>query len=52
MCTIGRKEKGTLGAYAMKRIAAGAHLPTPEFLSLRNAKAVKPEYCLGCSFLF
>ena len=36
----GRKNGGKLGAYAMKRIAAGAHLPT--FLSLRNAQTIEP----------
>ena len=35
-------EKGKLGAYAMKRVAAGAHLPTPWFLSLRDVQTIEP----------
>ena len=31
-----------LGAYAMKRVAAGSHLPTPWFLSLPNAQTIEP----------
>ena len=33
--------KGKLGAHAMKRVAAGAHLLTP-FSPLRNAQAIQP----------
>ena len=36
------KEKRKLGAYAMKCVAAGAHLATPCFLSLRNAQTIEP----------
>ena len=43
-CTI--EEKGKLGAYAMERVAAGAHLG---FLSLRNAKTIEPT--TGLQFL-
>ena len=34
--------KGKLGAYAMKCVAAGAHLPTPWILSLRSSQTMKP----------
>ena len=44
-------KKGKLGEYAIKRVAAGPHLPTPWLLSLRNAQTIEPnEYCLGCKF--
>ena len=36
------RERKKLGAYAMKRVAAGAHLPTPWLLSLRNAQTIDP----------
>ena len=35
-------KKGKLGANPMKRVAAGAHLPTPWFLCLRNAQTIEP----------
>ena len=35
-------EKRKLGAYAMKRVAAGAHLSTHWLLSLRNAQTIEP----------
>ena len=41
----GRKE-GNLGAYAIKRVAAGAHLPTPWLFSLRNAQTIEPTTAL------
>ena len=34
------KEK--FGAYTMKRVAAGAHLPTPGIRNLRNAQTIEP----------
>ena len=50
------KKKGKLVAYAIKRVAAGAHLPTPWFLSRRNVQTIEPttawapddraDYCL------
>ena len=36
---------GKSGAYAMKRVAAGAHLPTP------TCPDDRADYCLDCSFL-
>ena len=36
------RKKGKLEAYAIKRVAVGAHLPTPGFLSLRNAQTIEP----------
>ena len=36
-----KKSKVEVGEYAMKRVGAGAHLPTPlVFLSLRNTQAI------------
>ena len=34
--------KGKLGANAMMRVVAGAHLPTSWFISLRNAPIIEP----------
>ena len=53
------KGKGKLGAYAMKRVAAGAHLPTPwlfekgpdDRLFLRKAQTIEPTLSSGL-FLF
>ena len=35
-------KNGKLGANAMKRVAAGARLPTPWCLSLRNGQTIDP----------
>ena len=35
---VRERKKKTLGAHAMKRVAVGAHLPTPWLLGLRNAQ--------------
>ena len=43
------KEK--LGANAMKRVAAGAHLPTPWLFESAKRPDDKADYCLDCSFL-
>ena len=45
------KEKGKLGAYAMKRVAAGAHLSTPWLFELAKLSDDRADYCLDCSFL-
>ena len=42
--------KGKLGANAMKRVAAGAHLPTP-WLFEHAKRPDDRDYCLDCSFL-
>ena len=42
------KEK--LGAYVMKRVAAGAHLPTPWLFEPAERPDDKTDYCLDCSF--
>ena len=46
----GRK-KGKLGTYAMKRVAAGAHLPKPWLFEPAKRPDDRADYCLGCSFL-
>ena len=44
-------EKGKLGANAMKRVAAGAHLPTPWLFEPAKRPDDRADYCLDCSFL-
>ena len=44
-------KKGKLGAYAMKRVAAGAHLLTPWIFKPARRPDDKADYCLDCSFL-
>ena len=44
-------KKGKLGANAMKRVAAGADLPTPWLFEPAKSPDDKTDYCLGCSFL-
>ena len=46
-----RKGKGNLGAYAMKRVAAGAHLPTLWLFEPAKRQDNRADYCLGCSSL-
>ena len=43
--------KGKLGANAMKRVAAGAHLPTPWLFEPAKCLDNTADYCLDCSFL-
>ena len=45
-----KKGKGKLG-YAMKRVAAGAHLPTPWLFVPAKRLDDRADYCLDCSFL-
>ena len=45
------KGKGKLGTYAMKRVAAGAHLPTPWLFEPAKRPDDRADYYLGCSFL-
>ena len=40
------EEKGKLGAYAMKRVAAGAHLPTPWLFEPTKRPDDRADYCL------
>ena len=40
-------EKENLAAYAMKRVAAGAHLPTPWLFEPAKRPDDKADYCLG-----
>ena len=51
MCQIGRKRKGKLWANAMKRVAAGADLPTPWVFEPTKRPDDRADYCLDCSFL-
>ena len=45
------KGKRKLGANAMKRVAAGAHLPTPWLFESAKRPDDRADYCLDCSFL-
>ena len=45
------RKKGKLGAYAIKRVAAGAHLPTPWLCEPTKRPDDRADYCLDCSFL-
>ena len=40
-------KKGKLEAYAMKRVAAGAHLPTPWVFEPAKHPDDRADYCLG-----
>ena len=44
-------KKGKLGTNAMKRVAAGAHLPTPWLSEPAKRPDDRADYCLDCSFL-
>ena len=39
-----------MGTYAMKRVAAGAHLPTPWLFDPAKRLDDRADYCLDCSF--
>ena len=45
------EKKRKLGTYAMKRVAAGAHLPTPWLFEPAKRPDDRADYCLDCSFL-
>ena len=45
------RKKGKLGAYAMKRVAAGADLPTSWLFEPAKRPDDRADYCLDCSFL-
>ena len=40
-------EKGNLGSYAMKLVAAGAHIPTPWLFEPAKCPDDRADYCLG-----
>ena len=40
------KNEGKLGAYALKRVAAGAHLPTPRLFEPAKRPDDRADYCL------
>ena len=44
-------KEGKLGTNAMKRVAAGAHLPTPWLFEPAERPDDRADYCLDCSFL-
>ena len=44
-------EKANLGANAMNRVAAGAHLSTPWLFEPAKRSDNRADYCLDCSFL-
>ena len=52
-CKRGSSEerKGKLGANAMKRVAAGAHLPTPWLFEPVKRPNDRADYCMDCSSL-
>ena len=45
------QKKRKLGANAMKRVAAGAHLPTPWLFEPAKSSDDRADYCLDGSFL-
>ena len=45
------REKGKLWAHAIKRVAAGAYLPTSWLFEPAKRPDDKADYCLDCSFL-
>ena len=45
------KKEGKIGANAIKRIAAGAHLPTPWLFEPAKRPYDRADYGLDCSFL-
>ena len=45
--TGSERNKGKLGAYAMKRVAAGAHLPNPWLFEPAKRPDDRADYCLG-----
>ena len=49
--SIDKNRKGKLGTYAMKRVAAGAHLPTAWLFEPAKRPDARADYCLDCSFL-
>ena len=48
LCIFLGKKKSLMEAYAIKGVAAGAHLPTPWLFERPDGRA---DYCLDCSFL-
>ena len=48
---LNRGEKGKFEAYAMQRVAAGAHLPTHWLFEPAKLPDDRADYCLNCSFL-
>ena len=45
------KEQEKLGANVVKRVAAGAHLPTPWLFEAAKRPDDRAVYCLNCTFL-
>ena len=42
---------GNMVAFAMRRVAAGAHLPTPWLYEPAERPDDRADYCLDCSYL-
>ena len=49
--TILGEGKEKLETYAMTRVVAGAHLPTPWLFESAKRPDDRANYCLDCSFL-
>ena len=48
---VALQKEGALGAYAIKRVAAGAHLPISWLFEPTKRPDDRADYCLNCSFL-
>ena len=48
---IPQKGKGKMGAYAIKRVAAGAYLPTSWLFEPAKRPDDRADYCGDCRFL-
>ena len=46
-----KAKKEMLGVYAIERISAGAHFPSPWVFEPAKRLDDRADYCLGCSFL-
>ena len=46
-----RGKEGKLGAYAVKRVTAGAHFPTHWLFEPAQRPDDRADNCMGCSFL-
>ena len=49
MLVYDKKKEGKLRAYVMKRVAAGADLPTPWLFAPAKRPDDRDDYCLNCS---
>ena len=51
LCVTNHGKEKKLGAYAIKRVAAGAHLPIPWLFESGKSPDDRADYCLGYRFL-